>query len=144
MRRLARTANYFDANFLVAFNGGGVDQARPFLGNLSAPQTAVGIFAGDACNLLGVPASVACGGTLSDTTLISMTALGQSCLNFTNNPASPTTPCTITTVTNSQVRFIMNAATAQSVFGTPFGNVAAQLGAGRDFQCRQCLGVEAL
>jgi hypothetical protein len=120
--------NYFDANFLIAFNGGGIDQARPFLGNLSAPQTAVGIFAGDACNLFGAAGTsagttaVSCGGTMPDTTLISMTALGQTCLNFTNNPAGPTTPCTITTVTNSQVRFIMNAATAQSVFGTPFGN----------------------
>jgi hypothetical protein len=125
--------NYFDNQFLTAFNSGGVDQARPFLGNLSAPQTAVGIFAGDACNLFGIvggdpatpnPATtaVSCGGVMPDTTLISMTALGQTCLNFTNNAQAGGGPCTITTVTNGQVRFIMNAATAQSVFGTPFGN----------------------
>jgi len=120
--------NYFDQNFLIAFNSGGVDQARPFLGSLSAPQTAVGIFAGDACNLFGAAGTtagttaVSCGGTMPDTTLISMTALGQTCLNFTNHADLGGGPCTITTVNNNQVRFIMNAATAQTVFGTPFGN----------------------
>jgi hypothetical protein len=112
--------NYFDANFLIAFNGGGVDQARPFLGNLSAPQTSVGVFCGDLPTVTGIT----CPAGFTDTSLISMTAIGQSCFNFTNNPATPTTPCNFVNVTNSQVRFIFNAATAQSVFGTPFGNVA--------------------
>jgi hypothetical protein len=125
--------NYFDNSFLIAFNSGGVDQARPFLGSLSAPQTAVGIFAGDACNLFGAGGStaattaVSCGGTMPDNTLLSMNALGQTCLNFTNNSQAGGGPCTITTVQNNQVRFIMNAATAQGVFGTPFGNVARNI-----------------
>ena len=110
--------DYFDVNFLVPFNGGGVDQARPFLGNLSAPQTSVGVFCGD----LPVVTGIACPGTLSDTTLISMTAIGQTCFNNSNNPATPTTLCNFVPVTNSQVRFIINAFTAQGVFGTPFGN----------------------
>jgi hypothetical protein len=57
----------------------------------------VGIYAGDA----GV-------GSVSATTLISLNAL---------NGATPT----VTPVTKDQVRYIINAATAQSVFGTPFG-----------------------
>lgn len=111
--------NYFDANFLIAFNGGGVDQARPFLGNLSAPQTSVGVFCGDLPTVTGISCPTV---GFTDTSLISMTAIGQSCFNFTNNPATPTTSCIFTPVTNSQVRFIINAATAQGVFGTPFGN----------------------
>ncbi|HKT51679.1 MAG TPA: hypothetical protein VJV96_15375, partial [Candidatus Angelobacter sp.] len=87
--------------FLVAFNSGGVDSARPFLGNLSAPQTSVGIFCGE----LG-----GCPGGLADTQLISLNAL-----NDPNNPS-------IVPVTKDQVRFILNAGFAQSVFGTPFGN----------------------
>jgi len=93
--------NYFDQAFLVAFNSGGVDSARPFLGNLSAPQTSVGIFCGE----LG-----GCPGGLADTQLISLNAL-----NDPNNPS-------IVPVTKDQVRFILNAGFAQSVFGTPFGN----------------------
>jgi hypothetical protein len=90
--------NYFDRNFLVAFNSGGVDSARPFLGNLSAPETSVGIFCGE---LGGCPG-------LADTQLIS--------LNSLNSDGS------IVPVTKDQVRFILNAGFAQSVFGTPFGN----------------------
>jgi hypothetical protein len=106
--------DYFDANFLIAFNGGGVDQARPFLGNLSAPQTSVGVFCGDLPTVSGIT----CPAGFTDTSLVSMTALGQTCFNFNN----PTPTCNFVNVTNSQVRFIFNAATAQSVFGTPFGN----------------------
>ena len=110
--------DYFDANFLIAFNGGGVDQARPFLGNLSAPQTSVGVFCGDLPTVTGI----SCPAGFADNTLISMTAIGQTCFNNSNNPATATTPCNFVNVTNNQVRFIINAATAQSVFGTPFGN----------------------
>ncbi|MBZ5492206.1 MAG: carboxypeptidase regulatory-like domain-containing protein [Acidobacteriia bacterium] len=110
--------DYFDANFLIAFNGGGVDQARPFLGNLSAPQTSVGVFCGDLPTVTGI----SCPAGFTDTSLISMTAIGQTCFNNSNNPATPTTPCNFVNVTNNQVRFIINAATAQGVFGTPFGN----------------------
>ena len=110
--------DYFDANFLIAFNGGGVDQARPFLGNLSAPQTSVGVFCGDLPTVTGISCPVG----FADNTLISMTAIGQTCFNNSNNPATATTPCNFVNVTNNQVRFIINAAEAQTVFGTPFGN----------------------
>jgi hypothetical protein len=110
--------NYFDNQFLTAFNSGGVDQARPFLGNLSAPQTSVGVFCGDLPTVTGI----SCPAGFTDTSLISMTAIGQTCFNNSNNPATATTPCNFVNVTNSQVRFIINAATAQGVFGTPFGN----------------------
>jgi hypothetical protein len=110
--------DYFDANFLVAFNGGGVDQARPFLGSLSAPQTSVGVYCGDLPTVTGF----SCDPGMPDTQLVSMTAVGQSCFNFTNHSDLGGGACAIVPVTNSQVRFIINAATAQSVFGTPFGN----------------------
>jgi hypothetical protein len=112
--------DYFDANFLVPFNGGGVDQARPFLGSLSAPQTSVGVYCGDLPTVTGFACPATPGFTA--TTLISMTAIGQSCFNFTNNSAAFGGPCTFTTVTKDQVRFIINSATAQGVFGSPFGN----------------------
>src|SRR5262249_44486583 len=92
--------DYYDIAFWGAFSG--VEPARPFLGNLSAPQTAVGIFAGDACNVFGV------GCALAPTQLISMNQV-----NSSGNAVA---------VTNSQVRFIMNGFTAQKMFGTPFGN----------------------
>ena len=111
--------DYYDANFLIAFNGGGVDQARPFLGNLSAPQTSVGVYCGDLPTVTGI----SCPAALTPTTLVSMTAIGQTCFNFTNT-ASQSLPCNFVAVTNNQVRFIINSATARSVFGTPYGNVA--------------------
>ncbi len=111
--------DYFDASFLAAFNSGGIDSARPFLGNLSAPQTSVGVFCGD----LGTVTSggLNCPGTLAPTQLISLTALGQTCLNFTDK-ATANLPCNFVNVANKDVRFILNSATAQGVFGTPFGN----------------------
>jgi len=100
----ALTANgdYYDFGYISNFAG--VDTARPFLGNLSAPSTAVGIFAADACALFGDPGS--CGAPANS--LLSFNAL-----NTTGN---------VVTVTNQQVRFIMNGGEAQSIFGTPFGN----------------------
>ncbi|HKV94370.1 MAG TPA: carboxypeptidase regulatory-like domain-containing protein [Candidatus Angelobacter sp.] len=100
--------DFFDSAFLGAFNGG-IDSARPFLGSLQAPSSSVGIFAADACNLFG-----ACVTSASNpTALLSLNALNQ----------TPTgAPPTETTVTNNQVRFIVNGGTAESVFGTPFGN----------------------
>ena len=43
-------ADYYDQGYIANFAG--FDTARPFLGNLNAPATSVGIYAGDACNLL--------------------------------------------------------------------------------------------
>jgi hypothetical protein len=107
--------DYYDIAFWGNFFG--AEPARPFLGNLNAPSTAVGIFAGDACNVFGAVGStaattaVSCGGTMPDTTLISMNAI---------NSASAPSP--VVPVSKDQVRFIMNGFTAQKVFGTPFGN----------------------
>jgi len=95
--------NYYDAGYINSFVG--ADTAHPFLGSLSAPATSVGIFCGDALS------SAACTGAgLTDTSLISLTAL--------QSPAG-----TITAVNKNQVRFIMNAFNAQTVFGTPFGDM---------------------
>ncbi len=52
---------------------------------------------------------------MSPTQLISLNAVNTSC-----GAGAPT--CAATTVTNQQVRFIVNSLTSQSVFGTPFGN----------------------
>jgi len=100
----ALTANgdYYDFGYIANFAG--VDTAHPFLGNLGAPATAVGIFAADACALFGDPGS--CGAPANQ--LISFNQLNANNL--------------VATVTNQQVRFIINAGEAQSIFGTPFGN----------------------
>jgi hypothetical protein len=101
--------DFFDAGFLNQFNNGSFP-ARPFLGSLSAPVDSVGIFAGDACTLLGA----GCG--LATNQLISLNAL--------NNPKGSKEQ----TVTNSQVRYIANTGIAESIFGTPFGNAPRNIG----------------
>ena len=88
--------NYYDQAFLGAFNSG-VDTARPFLGNLNAPATAVGAFAPDACNVFGT------GCTITDPNQLVLLVDG-------------------TPVNKNQVRYILNSAQSQLVFGTPFGN----------------------
>jgi hypothetical protein len=90
---------------------GSYDNLRPFWGNPSAPESAVGIYAGDACNSLGV------GCAASPTQLISMNAAQAS--------------GDVKSVSNKDVRYIVNADYAQQAFGTPFGNVPRN--AGRDF-----------
>jgi hypothetical protein len=114
--------DYFDNGFVNSFSG---EVARPFLGSASAPESSVGMFAGDACNILrfGIGISTAnrapiC--ALSPTQLISVNALGTSCLSL--DPNAPTL-CNAVPVTNSQVRFIENTRLAAQLFGTPFGNV---------------------
>jgi hypothetical protein len=109
--------NYYDSGFVGAFLA--ADAARPFYGNRSAPQNSVGVFAGDAClAATGINAPAACG--LVATQLISFNALNQCAVppcSVLSNKAN------IVPVTTNDVRFIINARTAQSVFGTPFGNV---------------------
>jgi len=105
--------NYYDSRFTSGFNSG-AESARPFLGSLSAPATAVGIMAGDACNLFNATAGGAC--AVSPTQLLSFTAMGPNCI-------SAFVDCAVVPVTNKDVRFIVNSATSQSVFGTPFGNM---------------------
>ena len=104
--------NFYDSGFFGNFNSG-VEAVRPFLGNLSAPATAVGVMAGDACNILDSGTAPTC--SLAPTTLLSLTAMGPNCL-------SQAVPCAVVPVTNQSVRFIINSQTSQGVFGTPFGN----------------------
>ena len=88
--------DFYDAAFLGAFVG--TDTARPFLGNLNAPATSVGIFAGDACNLFGSigpggPEPI-CNGSIAPTQLISLNAINQSqagLLDINGNPVAPVT-----------------------------------------------------
>jgi len=92
------------------FNGtfiGTDDTVRPFYGNINAPATSVGAFAGDACSFFGDP--VSCG--MAPTQLIDWSA------------ANASGGGTINPVSRSQVKYILNGGVAQTVFGTPWGNV---------------------
>ena len=96
----------FDRAFIGTF-----ETSRAFLASSSAPITAVGIFAGDACSLFGVACSPTAANTLLDYNALNLsTSLG-------NTPI-------VNTVSNSQVHFIVNGGEADTVFGTPFGNAA--------------------
>ena len=95
---------YYDARFMNGFNSGS-EGLRPFAGSPSAPVSAVGIYAADACSNLGF--SAAC--SMANNTLLSLNAINAS--------------GTATTVNASQVRFIANAPFADSLYGTPYGNV---------------------
>ncbi len=115
----------YDFSFDTSGVGNGLDEtARPFVGSSSAPADQVGIFAGDACALtsaFGAPLASACADAPG--TLLSYNQL---------NPLNPKLVApAATVVSNSQVRYIVNGAEADSIFGTPFGNVAR--GSARDF-----------
>lgn len=97
---------YFDyTGFASAFNSA-AEPARPFLSNPAAPENRVGIYAGDACGYYGGDRE--CG--LPPETLLVM--------NYLNTGGGPvrTTP--------QNVRFIVNAPTANSIYGTPWGTAA--------------------
>jgi len=85
----------------------------------------VGIFAGDACALFEPTAGGACAAPA--TQLLSLTAMGQNCGRGATDSLGNPLPCAVVPVTSSQVRYITNAGTAQTVFGTPFGNAARNL-----------------
>ena len=108
--QLGKAPDYYDTGFIANFAG--IDTVRPFLGNLSAPQTAVGAFAGDVCRLFDNGTGAAC--ATAPNTLIS--------LNADTGCIAAGGPCPAVTITKNQVRFIMNSLVAQSVFGTPFGD----------------------
>jgi hypothetical protein len=93
--------NSFDRDFNSAFNSG-LETARPFVGNSSAPPNAIGIFAADACNFFGA------GCTLAPDQLVNFTIL---------NTVGGVLP-----VDSKQVHFIANGKEADALFGTPFGN----------------------
>jgi hypothetical protein len=102
------SCNFFDSTFFNGFIG--VETDRPFVGNLNAPATSVGIFCGDAigaanCGALGFAA----------TDLLSLNALN------TTSPTA-TTASTFVKVTSNDVKYIANTGIAETVFGTPFGN----------------------
>lgn len=111
--------NYFDSRFWETFIG--AETARPFVGNLSAPATSVGMFAGDACAVFSFTGTdPLCTGNPNQ--LISLTAVGKS--GCESNAAIG---CPFVPVTNNQVRFIMNSGIAETTFGTPFGNASRNL-----------------
>ncbi len=103
------------------------DFARPFWGNPSAPANTVGVYAGDECaeqyefgyNPATLPVCA-----VAPTTLVSLNGL-----NATGGPSSPNS--VVTTVTKDQVRYIGNGFISNSVFGSPFGTVARNVG--RDY-----------
>jgi hypothetical protein len=94
-------SNNYDRTWVL--NNVGVDVARPFVGSLSAPANTVGIFAGDACGFFGSSCS------LPANQLITFSQDVQSGVDGT-------------AVQQNAVRYIINASTAQSIFGTPFGS----------------------
>lgn len=115
--------NPYDPQFNAAFAGPD-GSLRPFLGAFNAPVQSVGIFAKDICavdtngNLCGNPA-------IRATTLVSLNEFNN---GFTGTKTDmgitipdPLRPASV--VDAKQVRFIANTATADKVFGTPFGNV---------------------
>jgi hypothetical protein len=98
----------FDTAFDEAFIG--IDEtARPFAVNSGAPASAVGIFAGDACVIDGA------GCSLSPTSLLDFNTLNRS------------GGATVKTTTESDVRFIVNGAEADSIFHTPFGTAGRNI-----------------
>jgi hypothetical protein len=97
---LTAPSNNYDRTWLL--NNVGVDLARPFVGNVNAPATSVGIFAGDACNFFGSSCA------LAPNQLVTFSQGVQG-----GSDGSP--------VQQNAVRYIINASTAQSIFGTPFG-----------------------
>jgi hypothetical protein len=121
--------NPYDASFNAAFTTVPDGGLRPFLGSASAPTSSVGIYAADICSVVttGPATGSLCGNpTITPTTLVSLNGANNGLVGTTTDAlgdvfADPTHPATI--VTNKQVRFIANTATADSVFGTPFGNV---------------------
>ena len=91
----------FDALFDEAW-AGTEETARPFLSNPRAPGSTVGVFAADACAILGE------GCTLAPNALLNFNVL-----NTGGNP---------TPVTRQNVHFIVNGAEAQTAFSSPYGN----------------------
>jgi hypothetical protein len=115
---VAGQQSYYDNGMVNAFYGT-VDQAlRPYLGSLSAPVASVGIYAGDACSIYAFTGTEPICNAAIANSLVSLTAL-----NPNTSTAAALQGYTPAVVTNKDVRFIANTPTANSVFGTPFGNV---------------------
>jgi hypothetical protein len=115
--------NYFDTNYANAFVG---DPARPFYGNQKASAGTVGIYCGDMRSLFGISAANAaafCAPVGGLNQLVSFNALNAPTSTDPRGCLRGTAACTFVPVTTNDVRFIINMHTAQTVFGTPFGNV---------------------
>jgi len=92
----------WDARFDETYVGL-LETARPFAGSPSAPVSNVGIYAGDACAYAGLGCSMA----------------ANTLLNFNQI----NTTGTVATASPSSVRVIVNGATADGIYGTPFGSM---------------------
>lgn len=109
--------DFYDAGFVANFAG--TDVARPFFGNKSAPVGNVGIYAGDACAFFGVTGTEPiC--TTAPNTLVSLNQININSAGLFDKNGNPVAPVPTTT---NDVRYIVNGGVAQTVFGTPFGNV---------------------
>jgi hypothetical protein len=102
----------------TAFNNGFFSypsvNVRPFYGSPTAPISQVGIYAADACNIAGGPTATTPDPSCS---LAANTLLSFNTFNTTSAPHVSTQ------VSSSAVRFIVNGKEAETVYGTPFGNV---------------------
>ncbi len=110
-----------DVNFDLA-EIGTLETSRPFLANLSAPVTQVGIYAADACSAgageqIGWNSAAVCGAAPGS--LLSLNAMNAALGAGGTAPAVP--------VTASQVHLIANGAEADTIFGTPFGNAGRNI-----------------
>jgi hypothetical protein len=103
----------FDTTFNSGFFGYPDGAARPFLGNPAAPVSTVGIYAGDLCAYDG---AVGCG--MAANTVLSFNAYNQGLGEYIIAP--------------NGAHFIVNGPTAQSVYGSPWGNVGRNIL--RDYQ----------
>ncbi len=117
--RIAANGNYFDTAYALAFVG---DPARPFFGNKSAPNGTVGIYCGDLRSLLGLSAAT-CTGVGGLNQLLSFNALNAPGPTDPRGCLRGTLTCPLVPITTNDVKYIINMHTAQTVFGTPFGNV---------------------
>jgi hypothetical protein len=110
---------YYDIGMVNAFYQTFDQALRPYLGNPSAPITAVGIYAGDACSIYATTGTEPICNPAIANSLVSLTALNPN----TSTPAA-LAAYTPAVVTNKDVRFIANTPTSNTVFNNPFGNVA--------------------
>lgn len=107
-----------DPTFNAAFVGTD-ETARPFWGNPGAPATSVGTFLADACNwfftfdLTGNPIP----GSVCDPAVGPPDELIDFANANNNGGLSPVA------TTKNNVRYILNGGEAQTLFGTPWGNV---------------------
>ncbi|HEX3153852.1 MAG TPA: carboxypeptidase regulatory-like domain-containing protein [Candidatus Angelobacter sp.] len=121
----ASTAPSDNFDFTWLANNVGVDVARPFVGNLGAPASSVGVYGSDACFMFGtgdptVDATIpVCNGRVSPTALISLNSMNATGIG--KNPDPTNSGPVPGAIDSKSVRYIINGAQAQSVFGTPFG-----------------------